>query len=181
MGQHRPLCRVPRFDGGMGWGAAHVSGKRWVGNGLHGVHSFPPVSFPHPLMKESSSAPSSLQPKPHVWFSNPSLLAPPTPLFSYQGTSSLQGLGLQIHMPHTSSSFPGVSSFLPHSCFIPPSLLRRLGAPPCELHSSPLVIFFLPVAPATAPSLASSVAPVCLPHQGQMRFFFFFNFYFILE
>lgn len=88
--------------------------KQWVGWEM--VSMEPPSSpsslvlLPHFLMKESSRPPLTA-PIPHIWPLNPADLPCPPPLLSHpHGASALPGLGLQMHMPHTGSSFPGLSS-----------------------------------------------------------------------
>ena len=108
------------------------------------------------------------------------LTCPAHPLcFHIHGASSVQGLGLQMHMPHTGSSFPGLSSCSLCSYFLLLSFLRCPGATSAwlSLFISSAVFFGSSVSCCSASGIlwGSSL----LPHQGQVCFFF--NFYFTLE
>ena len=126
--------------------------------------------LPHFLMKESSEAPSSLQPIPHIWPSNPADLPCPPPCFHIRGASSLRGLGLHMHMPHTSSSFPGLSSGSLCSYFLPPSFLGCPGA------TSAWLSLFISSTLFSGSSVSCCSASRVLwgsslfPHQGQVHF-----------
>ena len=155
----------------------HVGWRYWVegcSQEVVGGRWFPwsplrPLVLPHFLMKESSEAPSSLA---HIWPSNPADLPCPPPCFHIRGASSLQGLGLQMHMPHASPSFPGLSSCSLCSYFLPLSFLRRPGA------TSVWLSLFISSALFSGSSVSCcSTSGVLwgsslLPHQGQVCFFF---------
>lgn len=124
--------------------------------------------------------PPSLQPIPNIWPSNPADLPCPPPCFHIRGASSLQGLGLQMHMPHASPSFPGLSSCSLCSYFLPLSFLRHPGATSTWL---PLFISSALFSGSSVSCCSTSGVlwgSSLLPHQGQVCFFFF-NFYFTLE